>query len=193
MDDHLVHTIRNHHPPKMDVFPKTFLKIIIRCLMASAAFKYVPPKQQPLPSLLSVSSSMGLPQVVILCPHTFLTRKFYHLQSNIFVATTHISKPFYFFDKMAHGLSMFNKKLGSKSRDTVHFRSISSGVNSVNAVMTHLILHSQTSDCEGEWALGWSDFEKQKVTLCFLCQMVVGPQFQNCRAFEHFEFYPKMS
>ena len=29
MDDHLVHTTPNHHPPKMDVLPKTFLQIIL--------------------------------------------------------------------------------------------------------------------------------------------------------------------
>ena len=29
MDDHLVHTTTNHHPPKMDVLPKTFLQIIL--------------------------------------------------------------------------------------------------------------------------------------------------------------------
>ena len=29
MDDHLVHTTPNHHPPEMDVIQKTFLKIIL--------------------------------------------------------------------------------------------------------------------------------------------------------------------
>ena len=29
MDDHPVHTTPNHHPPKMDVLPKTFLQIIL--------------------------------------------------------------------------------------------------------------------------------------------------------------------
>ena len=29
MDDHLVHTIPNHHPTKMDVLPKTFVQIIL--------------------------------------------------------------------------------------------------------------------------------------------------------------------
>ena len=32
MDDHLVHTIPNHHPPKMDVLPKPFLKIILAAM-----------------------------------------------------------------------------------------------------------------------------------------------------------------
>ena len=29
MDDHLVYTTPNHHPPKMDFLPKTFLQIIL--------------------------------------------------------------------------------------------------------------------------------------------------------------------
>ena len=29
MDDHLVHTTPNHHPLKLDVFPKTFLQILL--------------------------------------------------------------------------------------------------------------------------------------------------------------------
>ena len=29
IDDHLVHTIPNHHPTKMDVLPKTFVQIIL--------------------------------------------------------------------------------------------------------------------------------------------------------------------
>ena len=38
-ENHLVHTIPNHHPPKIDVLPKTFVQII---QMVCAAFKYVP-------------------------------------------------------------------------------------------------------------------------------------------------------
>ena len=41
MDDHLVHTIPNHHPTKMDNLPKTFLHVILAAIMISAAFKYV--------------------------------------------------------------------------------------------------------------------------------------------------------
>ena len=58
-NDHLVHTIRNHHPPKMDVLPKTFLQII---LAANWLGRYSGTshnqQRRPLPSLLSVSSYM---------------------------------------------------------------------------------------------------------------------------------------
>ena len=57
MDDNLVHTTPNHHTPNMDVFPKTFLQIIIA---AKWLVRYLStyPKQQrrPLFSLLTVSS-----------------------------------------------------------------------------------------------------------------------------------------
>ena len=53
------------------------------------------------------------------------------------------------------------------------------------------------------YIIGWRDFEKIKVTHCMLCQMVVGPQFQNfmpqccfftcSMASENFKCYPKMS
>ena len=38
-DDHLVHTIPNHHPTKMDVLPKTLVQIILAA--NSAAIKYI--------------------------------------------------------------------------------------------------------------------------------------------------------
>ena len=53
MDDHLVHTSPNYHPPKMDVLSKTLLQIVANWLERHS----IPsPKQQrrPLPSLLSV-------------------------------------------------------------------------------------------------------------------------------------------
>ena len=68
MDDHLVHTTPNHHPPKMDVLPKTFLQIILasKWLVWHSSTS---PKQQwrPLPSLLSVSSSMRMELTAIAC------------------------------------------------------------------------------------------------------------------------------
>ena len=43
MDAHLIHTTPSHHPPKMDVLPKTFLQIMSLLLNGySTAFKYVP-------------------------------------------------------------------------------------------------------------------------------------------------------
>ena len=52
MDDHLVHTTPNHHPPKMDVLPKTFLQIILAANWL-VQHSILSPKQQrrPLPSL----------------------------------------------------------------------------------------------------------------------------------------------
>ena len=54
MYDHLVHTTPNHHPPKIDVLPKTFLKIILAAKWL-VRHSSASPKQQrrPLPSLLS--------------------------------------------------------------------------------------------------------------------------------------------
>ena len=39
--DHLVHTTPYHHPPKIDVLPKTFLQIILAAKFHCAAFKYL--------------------------------------------------------------------------------------------------------------------------------------------------------
>ena len=41
MDDHLVHTKPNPHPPKMDVLPKTFFQITLAAKYLSFAFSYV--------------------------------------------------------------------------------------------------------------------------------------------------------
>ena len=32
MNDHPIHTSPNHHPPKLDVLPKTFLQIILAAI-----------------------------------------------------------------------------------------------------------------------------------------------------------------
>ena len=74
MDDHLVHTIPNHHPPKIDVLPKiTFIQIILAAKWL-VWHSSTSPKQQrrPLPSLLSVSSAMILMLNTILEPNPVL-------------------------------------------------------------------------------------------------------------------------
>ena len=58
MNDHPVHTTPNHHPPKMDVLPKTFLQINLAAnWLLRYSRMYVRPNQQrrPLPSLLYLS------------------------------------------------------------------------------------------------------------------------------------------
>ena len=58
IDNHLAHTTPNHHPSKMDILLKTFLRII-HAANWLVRHSILSPKQQrrPLPSLLSVSSS----------------------------------------------------------------------------------------------------------------------------------------
>ena len=59
VDDHLVCTTPNQHPPKIDVLPKTFLPIILASKW-QARHSSTSLKQQwrPLPSLLYISCSM---------------------------------------------------------------------------------------------------------------------------------------
>ena len=62
MNDHPVHNTQNHHPPKIDVLPKTVLQIIIAAkkLVRHSSTRLFPKQQpQPLPSLLFDSPSMG--------------------------------------------------------------------------------------------------------------------------------------
>ena len=59
VDDHLVCTTPNQHPPKIDVLPKTFLPIILaskwQARHSSTSLKQ---QRRPLPSLLYISYSM---------------------------------------------------------------------------------------------------------------------------------------
>ena len=43
MDDNLVHTTPNHHTPNMDVFPKTFLQIILAAKWLQCGIQVRPP------------------------------------------------------------------------------------------------------------------------------------------------------
>ena len=59
MDDLPAHTTPNHHLAKMDVFPKTFIKIILSAKWLARHSSTSPTHQRwPLPSLLSNSSSL---------------------------------------------------------------------------------------------------------------------------------------
>ena len=60
MDDLPVHTTPNHHPPKMEVLPKTFLQNILAAKLL-VRHSSTSPKQQrrPLPSILYKSFFKG--------------------------------------------------------------------------------------------------------------------------------------
>ena len=59
VDNHPVYNIPNHHPTKMDVFPRTLAQIIFaaKWLVQHSSRVHMSPNQQqrPLPSLLSLS------------------------------------------------------------------------------------------------------------------------------------------
>ena len=63
MNDHLVHTTPNHHPPKIDVLPKTFFQIILFTKSVVQHSGMSPDQQRrPLPFLMSDSYSMSEPR-----------------------------------------------------------------------------------------------------------------------------------
>ena len=80
IDDHLVHTTQNHHPPKMEGRPKTFLQIIPAAkLLVRHSSTSSNQQRRPLPSLLSVSSLMvvtpllsKIPQFLVHQPAHFI-------------------------------------------------------------------------------------------------------------------------
>ena len=59
MDDHLVPITPIHHPSKLDVLPKHFIQIIFTAKwLVRHSILSTKQQRRPLPSLLSVSSSM---------------------------------------------------------------------------------------------------------------------------------------
>ena len=67
MNDHLVNTTPNHHPPKMDGLPKTFLQIILAAKWL-VRYSSTSPKQQRRPSVCVSILYYGL---IMVGPHTY--------------------------------------------------------------------------------------------------------------------------